>query len=162
MVQQGSCSLGLIRKPLEGSEMRRKSAVGAMKGHSAKDLTQFLDIVRKIRVKWSSGTFITVKAGARVLWFRGQQNAAWGLQPKLLRPEFRVAAQPESEAEIRQEFQSRALQMVQGRLPAGKWEWYFLMQHYGAPTRLLDWTGAWWRWPVLRNGRAVTIRLSYW
>jgi hypothetical protein len=43
-----------------------------------------------------------------------------------------------AEAEIRQEFQS--LQMIQGRLPANKWEWYFFMQHYGAPTRLLDWT----------------------
>jgi hypothetical protein len=24
--------------------------------------------------------------------------------------------------------------------PSNDWEWYFLMQHYGAPTRLLDWS----------------------
>jgi hypothetical protein len=28
------------------------------------------------------------------------------------------------------------------RQPADKWEWYFLMQHYKAPTRLLDWSDA--------------------
>jgi hypothetical protein len=72
------------------------------------------------------------------VWFRGQHYAGWGLSPKLYRDEFKGA----QEAEIRQEFQSRALQLIQGRVPSREdsWEWYFLMQHYGAPTRLLDWT----------------------
>src|SRR5438552_9721553 len=26
------------------------------------------------------------------------------------------------------------------RSPGSAWEWYFLMQHYGLPTRLLDWS----------------------
>lgn len=72
------------------------------------------------------------------LWFRGQASSSlgWGLKPKLYRPEYEDA----DESEIRQEFQSRALQLVQGRIPTTAYEWYFLMQHYRVPTRLLDWT----------------------
>lgn len=71
-----------------------------------------------------------------LLWYRAQPEESLGLVPKLYRPEYRRP----NEAEIRQEFQSRATQLMEGRLPQTKYEWYFLMQHYGAPTRLLDWT----------------------
>ena len=43
------------------------------------------------------------------------------------------------EDEIRQEFMVRAPSLGLER-PQNSWEWYFLMQHCGAPTRLLDWT----------------------
>jgi hypothetical protein len=82
-----------------------------------------------------------IEAGDRpgeeeTLWYRAQPEENLGLTPKLYRPEYRGAY----EAEIRQEFQSRATQLKEGRLPQTKYDWYFLMQHYGAPTRLLDWT----------------------
>jgi FRG domain-containing protein len=72
-------------------------------------------------------------------WFRGQSNADWALRPSLyryfpLRRNIRAL-----EDEIRQEFAVRAPSLGTER-PQNSWEWYFLMQHCGAPTRLLDWT----------------------
>jgi len=41
---------------------------------------------------------------------------------------------------MRLEFESIGAPMTQSPTFLDKWHWYFLMQHYAAPTRLLDWT----------------------
>jgi hypothetical protein len=47
----------------------------------------------------------------------------------------------EFDDEIREDFIKRAPSLTD-RKPENQWEWYFIMQHYGVPTRLLDWTGS--------------------
>ncbi len=73
-------------------------------------------------------------------WFRGQKRGDWWLEPFLYR--FGSDFGPDvltTEAVLRIEFKRIGIQLV-NREPKTDWEWYFLMQHYRAPTRLLDWT----------------------
>ena len=75
-------------------------------------------------------------------WFRGHRDASWSLEPGLYRPKGKiggVGAGYYDEALLLKKFQLRAPTFLE-RLPATDWEWLFLMQHYGLPTRLLDWT----------------------
>ena len=71
----------------------------------------------------------------RPVWYRGQDNAAWGLVPGIGRPGINVAA----ELTTIKRFKQSASQYLPQR-PADDWEWIFLMQHHRAPTRLLDWS----------------------
>jgi hypothetical protein len=73
--------------------------------------------------------------GPLQIWFRGQPNARWKLVPTLYRMKH------SNENELRTEFKLRAFQLMpEGHVPKNDKEWYFLMQHFGTPTRLLDWT----------------------
>lgn len=71
------------------------------------------------------------------LWWRGHADGEWKLVPKVFRPPSRAAG----EHNLTIPFRLRAVSRRAG-CPAheDRSSWLFLMQHYGLPTRLLDWT----------------------
>lgn len=100
-----------------------------------KNLKEFLRFVQQVRSKWKRKN-IRTRGDNKTVWFRGQRSENWDLRPRLYRKEFMSA----DESEVRLEFEGNGLQVISPEAKHTKWEWYFLMQHYGAPTRLLDWT----------------------
>jgi hypothetical protein len=91
---------------------------------TARSLEDFSTRVKKLTRDWT-----------REPWFRGQ-DARHDLRPKL----YREKRENEAEDELRWEFQRRFRLFPMMHPPTTGWEQYFMMQHYGMLTRLLDWT----------------------
>jgi len=105
-----------------------------------RSVEDFIKEISSLRGKWFSDD------ESLVPWCRGQERAEWDLMPKL----YRLTSDDDylnTEYEIREAFATRAPALSDYTKPAddsvlNNWESYFVMQHYGAPTRLLDWTEA--------------------
>ena len=69
-----------------------------------------------------------------LLWYRGHADKSW-----VLLPGYQRLKKPPPESVLMNRFKQNA-NLLLGHQPKSNFDWLFIMQHYGVPTRLLDWT----------------------
>jgi len=91
-------------------------------------LDEFLKIIRVISTEST--------------WYRGESKQNEFLIPKLYRniSQERLSITLSNERDYFVEFRRRSRHLVKNIGHNDYWSWYFLLQHYGGATRLLDWS----------------------
>ncbi|MBK9384681.1 MAG: FRG domain-containing protein [Planctomycetes bacterium] len=100
-----------------------------LRQESIKTLQEFLNFAAGLRTSCKSA------------WFRGTSDSGHALVPSMFRhPNCRTPEEyAKLEIEVIDRFKQRSIPFHDRRL-VDSWDSLFFMQHYGVPTRLLDWT----------------------
>lgn len=137
---------GPVRGP-PSARMAKKKSVSKRAPRAARPRARSSDSrVRRIRIGSWSEFEATIQgwSGFRSWAFRGQADARWPLSSTLAR-HIAIAgvcedAWPRQEERIRRIFERKCHLYLQDPPQGDELEWLALMQHHGAPTRLLDFT----------------------
>jgi hypothetical protein len=103
----------------------KKSPAHGAKVAPARSWDEFLGQVRKAREELGK---------PKVVWYRGHSSPDYGLTPSLIRKPAWIA----KEQILFDEYERSAARILERK--EDDWELLIDMQHYGIPTRLLDWT----------------------
>jgi hypothetical protein len=114
-----------------------------LKTKSVQTLKEYISLVERLRVNRNGP-----------LWYRGCGKVSHELKPSLYRHKGSKTIEDFMRLEklLLARFQQRSIPF-HSRSLADPWEWLFLMQHYGVPTRLLDWSES----PLMALFFAVTL-----
>jgi FRG domain-containing protein len=113
-----------------------------VKDHRISSVNEALSLVadvRPLRSLWYSPRMtefgFTYPFG---LWFRGQSDAAWSLEPSAFRRAVPTGSALYDETSMFYHF--RLLRPDLSQSHQSTFDWLCVMQHFGLPTRLLDWS----------------------
>lgn len=96
------------------------------------DLCSIIEAINENTISKLSERMIT----RPTLWYRGQANSEWAILPSIFRNNNK-----KSEQVLCHSFYHGATQIVSQKIPKTSYDqWVTIMQHYGLPTRLFDWT----------------------
>ncbi len=76
----------------------------------------------------------------RFLWYRGLSCSEFKLLPKIMRDGKTIEQVFDRERRLLTRFRQRSMAYWPSGYPQNDWEHLFAMQHFGMPTRLLDWS----------------------